>query len=241
MIRPAITLEVLPAAYGDCLLIQCPVGKRVWRMLVDTGADETYPALRTRLAALPVDTKGHRHIDIFVVTQIDHDHIGGAGLLLNDQSLALSIGDVWFNAPPRHLERGVAEGESLATLLGASPASLPWNRAFEGKAAMAPSEAGFVDVETVRGCPRITLLSPTPHRLADLFRDWDAELARLRRRESDKPTVDDHPAREAVAVDIPAGPTWIWRCSPLFRLVTTWSAPMARSSTTRMPRPSRRC
>ena len=38
---PAITLEVLPAAYGDCLLIQCPVGKRTWRMLVDTGPDDS--------------------------------------------------------------------------------------------------------------------------------------------------------------------------------------------------------
>ena len=29
---PAITLEVLPAGYGDCLLISCPVGKRTWRL-----------------------------------------------------------------------------------------------------------------------------------------------------------------------------------------------------------------
>jgi hypothetical protein len=25
----AITLELLPAGYGDCLLAQCPVGKRI--------------------------------------------------------------------------------------------------------------------------------------------------------------------------------------------------------------------
>jgi hypothetical protein len=47
MTRTAIRLEVLPAAYGDCLLIECPVGKRTWRMLVDTGPDETYEVLRT--------------------------------------------------------------------------------------------------------------------------------------------------------------------------------------------------
>jgi glyoxylase-like metal-dependent hydrolase (beta-lactamase superfamily II) len=121
---PAITLEILPAGYGDCLLIHCPVGKRTWRMLVDTGPDETYPALKARLSALPVDAKGKRRIDIFVVTHIDHDHIGGAGLLLNDKSLGLSIGDIWFNAPPRPLKRGVTEGESLASLLGASQADL---------------------------------------------------------------------------------------------------------------------
>ena len=26
---PAITLEVLPAGYGDCLLISCPVGRHI--------------------------------------------------------------------------------------------------------------------------------------------------------------------------------------------------------------------
>ena len=89
---PAITLEVLPAAYGDCLLMQCPVGKRTWRMLVDTGPDDTYPALKARLTALPLHAKGQRLIGIFVVTHIDHDHVSSAGLVLNDQSQALSIG-----------------------------------------------------------------------------------------------------------------------------------------------------
>jgi hypothetical protein len=32
MSTPAIKLEVLPAGYGDCLLISCPVGRRTWRL-----------------------------------------------------------------------------------------------------------------------------------------------------------------------------------------------------------------
>jgi hypothetical protein len=43
MSEHAITLEVLPAGYGNCLLVRCPVGKRTWRMLVHTGLDETVP------------------------------------------------------------------------------------------------------------------------------------------------------------------------------------------------------
>ncbi len=203
MAAPAITLDVLPAAYGDCLLVQCPVGKRTWRMLVDTGPDDTYAALKSRLAALPTDAEGRRRIDVFVVTHIDHDHIGGARLLLNDKSLALDIGDVWFNAPPRHLVRGVAEGESLAELLGASRSPLPWNLAFGGKAAVT-GDAGFVELMAARGAPRITLLSPSPASLADLFKAWDAELARLRRKETDKPSTREALTREAVPLDIPA-------------------------------------
>jgi hypothetical protein len=46
------TLEVLPAGYGDCLLVTCPVGRRSWRMLIDTGPDECWPTLRDRLARI---------------------------------------------------------------------------------------------------------------------------------------------------------------------------------------------
>jgi phosphoribosyl 1,2-cyclic phosphodiesterase len=77
MANPAITIEVLPAGFGDCLLVSCAVGRDTWRLLTDTGPDETYPALRTRLLTIPPDGEGHRHIDLFVVTHIDQDHIGG--------------------------------------------------------------------------------------------------------------------------------------------------------------------
>jgi len=66
MSEHAITLELLPTGYGDCLLAHYPVGKRIWRMLVDTGPDKTSRALRARLAALLVDAKDSRHGDVFI-------------------------------------------------------------------------------------------------------------------------------------------------------------------------------
>ena len=153
MTRTAIRLEVLPAAYGDCLLIECPVGKRTWRMLVDTGPDDTYPVLRTRLAAIAPNADGRRHVDLFVVSHIDHDHIGGAGRLLADQSLKLNFGDVWFNAPGERRVRGVKEGQALAEMLGAPGVVLPWNRAFGGGHAVTP-DGQFLEVATGRGAPR---------------------------------------------------------------------------------------
>ena len=87
MSPPAVVLEVLPAGFGDCLLVSCPVGRSTWRMLVDTGPDETYPTLRRRLLQIPKASDGKRHIDLFVVSHIDHDHIGGARLLLGDDEI----------------------------------------------------------------------------------------------------------------------------------------------------------
>lgn len=181
----AITLEVLPAGFGDCLLVSCPVGRSSWRMLVDTGPDETYPALRRRLLQIPPGSDGKRHIDLFVVSHIDHDHIGGARLLLGDDDLGLSFTDIWFNAPPTPRIRGVAEGQSLADVLGAGHRALPWNTAWSGQPVPTPAEGGGVEL-TGPGLPKVTLLSPTPDRLADLYKVWAKELERLCRKERDR-------------------------------------------------------
>jgi len=44
------------------------VRKRTWCRLVDTGPDESFPALMAGLAALPADAKQQRYLDVFVVT-----------------------------------------------------------------------------------------------------------------------------------------------------------------------------
>ena len=204
MPTPAITLEVLPAGYGDCLLVSCPVGKRTWRLLVDTGPDENFPQLKARLAQLPIGARGKRHIDLAIISHIDHDHIGGAGMLLNEQSLALSFGDIWFNAPRGPATRGAAEGERLAGLLGARDIALPWNRAFAGKAVATAADGGFVEIPNTPHSPRITVLSPTPARLADLFKGWDKELLRLRNKETDSPVPAEPVSRGSAALDIEA-------------------------------------
>ena len=205
MAQAAITLEILPAGYGDCLLVQCPVGKRTWRLVVDTGPDERFPQLKARLATLPVDAEGKRHIDLFIVTHIDHDHIGGASLLLNDKSLNLSFGDIWFNAPiPARAARGVAEGVSLAKLLGAKERPLPWNRAFGGQHAVTSGDAGYVEVPVERDTPRITLLSPTPDRLTAVFKVWARELEKLSASGRERAAALPSAMRGPVTLDIDA-------------------------------------
>ena len=67
MVRKAFTLEALPASYGDSLLLTFTTVKGPWRLLVDTGPDETYSSLRNRLLQIPLNRKGRRRIDLFIV------------------------------------------------------------------------------------------------------------------------------------------------------------------------------
>lgn len=71
-----VSLEVLQARYGDCLLLHVPGPEETLRVLVDGGPPNTWKAvLRGRLAALggadPVV------LDAVVVTHVDEDHIAG--------------------------------------------------------------------------------------------------------------------------------------------------------------------
>lgn len=165
-------------------------------MLIDTGPDECYPALRERLLAIRPGSDGRRRIDLFVVSHIDHDHIGGAGLLLGDDELRLRFDDIWFNAPPQRRVRGVAEGQALAELLGAGEAgaALPWNLAWKGQPVVTRAAGGGTVVQPRPGLPKLTVLSPTPAQLEDLYKVWARELERLRRKERDAPEPEPEPA-----------------------------------------------
>lgn len=181
MSAAALRFEALGAGYGDALLLSCPHDGRDWRLLIDTGPDECWPMLKERLSRLPADAQGRRHIDLAVISHIDHDHIGAAKALFDDRSLGLSFGDVWFNAPPRMATRGVAEGQTLADLLGAARRELPWNSAWQSALAVTTESQPFIELPAAAGAPRLTLLSPTPATLARLFKVWARELAKLRR------------------------------------------------------------
>lgn len=203
---PAITVDVLPADRGDCLLIECHrPPSRPWRLLFDGGVPGTWPLLRERILALD---PGDREIDLAVVSHIDSDHIGGMLPLLAATDLGVRFGDVWFNGLPQLPQpreehtRSVSEGESLVGLLsGGSTRVLPWNRAFGGRAVMTTGDAQIHEVDHAGG-PAITLLSPTPRRLIALRKTWTADLARVRRGEPAEPPVPRAPP--APLDDLPA-------------------------------------
>jgi len=154
----SITLEVVRAGFGDCLPVSCPVWASTWRGLVDTMPDECYATLRSRMQAIPPGADGKRHIDLFVVTHIDYDHIGGAAQLLNDDNLGLAFDDIWFNAPPRRVVRGVAEGQSSSEILGASDRNFALERGLVQPADRDTGRSGrgrvvATETETIRQRP----------------------------------------------------------------------------------------
>src|SRR5918996_17080 len=158
------SLEMLPAGHGDALWIEYGDRDRPHRILIDGGTGPTYDVLRARVAAL---TPEERKFELMVVTHIDADHIEGMIRLVQDERLAMQIGDLWFNGW-KHLPMDVfapAQGEILSALL--VELGIPWNKAFEEGPACVPDDGPLPKIE-LEGGLRLTVLGPTSAELARL-------------------------------------------------------------------------
>lgn len=187
-----IRIELLPAAFGDCILIEYGDANAPHRILIDAGLAKTFDELRPRLEAIgngkPVD------LELLVVTHIDRDHICGILPLLKHKPALITPKDVWFNGR-QHLENdalGAKDGEALGKLLVAQ--KLPWNAAFGDKAkkAVVVQDQGALPETRLAGGAVITLLSPYPKQLEALAKEWDDTLGNW----DDEPAAVDvgHPA-----------------------------------------------
>ena len=167
-------IEMLPAGHGDCLWIEFGDPKAPRRVLIDGGAVGTYKrALRERLRGLP---ENERRFELLVVTHIDADHITGILELLEDSETRFQARDIWFNGY-RHLPDekpetlGPVQGERLTDLL----VKRPWNREFKEAAVVVQAEGDLPRLQLEGGLV-LTLLSPTPGKLADLKPEWEKEV-----------------------------------------------------------------
>lgn len=168
-----LKLEMLAAGHGDCLWIEYGDPANPRRVLIDGGTKSTYArALRPKLRAL---TPEQRRFELMVVTHIDADHIAGSLELLSDETADFHPREIWFNGF-RHLPNeapkmlGPIQGELLTTRILASKAR--WNGAFGEAAAVVPPTGPLPRVELEGGLV-LTLLSPTPDRLANLKPQWE--------------------------------------------------------------------
>jgi beta-lactamase superfamily II metal-dependent hydrolase len=177
-----LKVTCMAVGHGDALLVECVQRGTTSRILIDGGPAHHYPALRdTLLGVLGSD----RHLELLVITHIDADHIDGALIMLQDEELGLTLGDVWFNGWPQ-LESPVAPdsfGARQGAYLEALLRDKPWNLAFDGAAVFAPDE-GELPVRTAGGGV-LTLLSPRPKGLRRLRAIWEAVLSEAGMRPGD--------------------------------------------------------
>jgi beta-lactamase superfamily II metal-dependent hydrolase len=164
------TIEMLPAQYGDCLLVTYGPEDRPRRLLIDGGTPATFKHLKQRIEALP---RQQRHFELLIVTHIDDDHIGGVLPLLREKGLGVTFGDIWFNGwthlvPPDFM--GPRQGDELGNLLS-QRVDLPWNKAFKEKTVVVP-RTGPLPVHALAGGMKLTLLSPRRKELEALNTDW---------------------------------------------------------------------
>jgi beta-lactamase superfamily II metal-dependent hydrolase len=165
------TLQMLPAAHGDALLLEWDDAGVPHRMLVDGGPLGTYRTVHDRIAALGESP----HLDLLVVTHIDGDHLEGVIRLLQDRAaMKLTIDDVWFNGWPqikatRSDVLGPDQGEMIGALLIRD--GLSWNTLCGKQAIQLPQE-GEPPVIELPGGATVTVLGPGPDQLNKLRREW---------------------------------------------------------------------
>jgi beta-lactamase superfamily II metal-dependent hydrolase len=173
------TIEMLPAGYGDCLLVEYGDNGICHRVLIDGGLSSTYDILRGRIERLPA---GERHFELFIITHIDADHIEGAIRLIGSvKTLGITFGDIWFNGWKHLPGSRISDdeylngkhGEFLSALIKEN--YLPWNSAF-GSAAVVILDAGPLPQRRLPGGLKLTLLSPSIKCLNKLRPKWDREV-----------------------------------------------------------------
>ncbi|HET9225371.1 MAG TPA: MBL fold metallo-hydrolase, partial [Thermoanaerobaculia bacterium] len=171
-------IEMLPAREGDCLWIEYGTEEKPHRILIDTGTPGTWRQLVERIERVPED---QRRFELFIVSHIDGDHIGGAIRFLEERPAGVGFDDVWFNGH-RHLAAasdrlGVKQAQELTKAL--VDGEVPWNVAFKGGPVMIDKDLPALELD---GGMKLTLLSPYRQQLIDLLPEWEKELLALEKK-----------------------------------------------------------
>jgi len=174
------SIEMLPSAHGDGLLVEYGPADAPRRVLIDGGTEPAYKTLKARIEKLD---PAKRHFELLVITHIDADHIGGVVKMLEKRELGARFDEVWFNGFP-HLDAsdtppqsdveffGAVQGERLSTAL--LELRIPWNKRFNG-GPVRVREDGALPTVTLEGGMRLTVMGPTLAKLTKLKPVWEAE------------------------------------------------------------------
>lgn len=105
--RPVSKITMLSAAEGDCFFLEFLFEDRTFTLLIDGGPpccwETTLHPFMDRLIA-----EGKR-IDVFLITHLDQDHIGGALRLFESDQYSNLVDGVWFNGFAQIMGSGLRE------------------------------------------------------------------------------------------------------------------------------------
>jgi beta-lactamase superfamily II metal-dependent hydrolase len=174
--EPFLNIEMLPAGHGDCLWVEYGSGATRSRVLIDCGTAGTFDAVLK--ARIEKQKASDRDFELFILSHIDDDHIGGAiPMLQAAKGLGVSFADVWFNGW-KHLRAGLLgakQGEVFSALIQKN--GLPWNAWRGGLAIVLPGDE--LPTCTLPGGMVLTLLSPTTDKLKNLAEQWEQAIEEL--------------------------------------------------------------
>jgi hypothetical protein len=168
---------MLPALHGDCLHVEYGDAKATRRIQIDGGPLGAFAALQGRIDALPAQA---RKFELIVLTHVDTDHIEGIiKLFAAPKPWPFEVKDVWFNGW-LHLQGsdgllGGKQGDYFSALLQHRLAANQWNGAFKGQAIVV-RDSGPLPEHTLEGGMKLTLLSPTPPKLAKMRDAWRKDV-----------------------------------------------------------------
>jgi hypothetical protein len=178
-----LSVTMLPAENGDCLLVEYGTADDPARVLIDCGARSVAGALAAWIAA----TRAPRgdEFELFVLTHIDADHIDGVMTLFDTPGFDVRFRDIWFNGW-RQISPflSVKQGEDFSRLLEDPGRGLAWNRAFtlagDDRPAPVVLRTGAPPQSyAMPGGLQLTLLSPGSDQLAQLAMHWRKVLSEL--------------------------------------------------------------
>ena len=170
---------MLPGGHGDSLVIEYGTKTDPHQLLVDAGTLHSWDGVRNELMRRRND-----RYEIFVVTHVDEDHLGGAIALLGDPNLKQRIDHVWFNGYV-HCKSGgnvlgPVNGEQLTSRI--VEGGFRWNQAFTPKASnevggpvVVPSTGDLPCIDLPGGA-RLLLLSPSGRKLKAMAKKWKVDV-----------------------------------------------------------------
>ncbi|RZR49006.1 ComEC/Rec2 family competence protein [Vibrio vulnificus] len=183
----AISVRVLKANHGDCILVTHKGSHGTFNLLIDGGNARTFKygpqeRMKGELCKLLDELKAQgQHLDLVILTHIDDDHIGGLLKALKFPSYSHLVKSVWFNSSrliTNHFSCPEIPENDLYLPDSSPDTSVQQGKKFEDLLDELGIERGHIvmaGLKIVKGPFTFNILSPNETQLRKLLCIWPVE------------------------------------------------------------------